>query len=69
MYGRNSFAPPSLMNIQAGPRAHGTYPGGRHGSAGRTVRLVPAAQFGGYPDRIHPGGGQSGGGRIGRLHE
>lgn len=23
MYGRNSFAPPSLMNIQAGPRAHG----------------------------------------------
>ena len=27
---------------------------------GRTVRLVPAAQFGGYPDRIHPGGGQSG---------
>ena len=23
MYGRNSFAPPSLMSIRAGPRAHG----------------------------------------------
>lgn len=23
MYGRNSFAPPSLTNIRAGPRAHG----------------------------------------------
>ena len=44
-------------------------PGGRDRGTGHIVRFLPEAQFGGDPDRIHPGGGKPGGGRFRCLHE
>ena len=32
----------------------GTDTGGRNGSPGRIVGLLPSAELGGYPDRFHP---------------
>lgn len=46
----------TILNEHSGwNRAYtGTDTGGRNGSPGRIVGLLPSAELGGYPDRFHP---------------